>query len=111
MTVTPGTAEALARLAHFQAVEPVQPDEIEAVALWILGPVGSPEDAADLWAELRDDCELLWPLVSGDWDEDDLHDVDMPIGAAYLAARTDLTGRIERVVFLARVAAQTGSAA
>lgn len=78
-TVRHGTAEQLARIAHFRALETVQPEELDAVALFLIGQVGDPMEKLALWNDLRDDCERLWYLITSDWDDrelDELTDAD-----------------------------------
>lgn len=113
-TVRPGTAEQLARLAHFSALERTQPEELDAVAFFLLGDVGDVTVKAGLWGQLREDCGRLWHLITEDWDENDLLDAcdeDEGLTAAQeLDARHERTQNrlcsdIERRVYLARYAA------
>lgn len=114
LPVRPGTAEQLARVAHFAAVEPHQPDELDYVALWILGDVGHGPAKWDLWEALRGDCLRLWSLIADDWDDDDLDpltaaEADLPAGLGLDAAadrtRERLITQIEDAIFRARCVA------
>lgn len=109
--VTNGTAEQLARVAHFRALEDTQPEELDFVALFLLGDVGDSADKWELWEQLRDDCGRLWHLITDDWDEADLDDpreADAGLTAAqeeqarYERTRDRLCGEIERAIHVAR---------
>lgn len=113
-TVRPGTAEQLARLAHFSALEHIQPEELDAVAHFLLGDVGDVTAKAGLWGQLREDCGRLWHLITDDWDENDLLDASeadegltagQELDARHERTRDRLCSDIERRVYLARYAA------
>jgi hypothetical protein len=118
--VANGTAEQLARLAHFQAMEETQPEELEAVALFILGRVR--RDVVDrvlFWADLQPDCEQLWHLITDDWDDRDLDEVpevdwarfDFATAEQELAHRHERTrGRLVDEIELAIAVARTATA-
>lgn len=113
-----GTAEQLARIAHFREFEHTQPEELDAVAFFLIGDVGHPVDRDVLWASVREDCLSLWHLVTDDWTERDLDDVreadwsrfdfatsQQEIEHRYQITRDRLCCDIERAVWLARYAA------
>lgn len=113
-----GTAEQLARVAHFRDFEHVQPEELDAIAHYLIGDVGDPIDRDVLWAELRADCLTLWHLVTDDWSERDLDEVpeadwarhefatgQQEIAHRYQITRDRLCLDIERAVWLARYTA------
>lgn len=75
LPVAHGTAEQLARIAHFRAVEHTQPEELDVVALFLIGKTGDATEKLALWNELRDDCERLWFLITSDWDDRDLDEL------------------------------------
>lgn len=73
--VAHGTAEQLARLTHFRALDLPEVAELDAVALFLIGDVGDPTDKLRLWQELRTDCLALWYLIASDWDDRDLDEL------------------------------------
>ncbi len=109
--VRPGTAEQLARIAHFRAIEHVQAEELDFVALWLIGDAGDAVTKHELWNRLRPVCEHLWSFVTDDWDENDCDDMSaqeaaLPAGHGWdaLADRTRerLATEIEGAIRLAR---------
>lgn len=107
-SVRPGTAEQLARLSFFRRFEATQPEELDAVAHWILGAV---DDKATLWAQIGPDCLHLWHLITDDWTVDDLDDmteveaslpVNHGIDVCYDRTREQIIGTIEAAVYRAR---------
>lgn len=94
-----GTAEQLARIAHFRSLDLPEAAELDDVAAFLIGDVGSPLDRRDLFERLTDDCLLLWHLITSDWDTDDLDEVpevdwqrhDFPTQEAELAHRYTTT--------------------
>jgi hypothetical protein len=109
--VRPGTAEQLARISHFRVLEETQPEELDYVALWLIGDVGSSGLKWGLWEELRDgDAAKLWYLVSDDYDDRDLDELDaddFPIQGPefderYQRTRDRLVHQIEERIRLAR---------
>lgn len=70
--VRPGTAEALARVMHFQAVEHVQPEELDSVARWLIGHVTDPREVAQ---HIADELDQLWSLLTDDFDDDQLDEL------------------------------------
>lgn len=106
-----GTAEQLARISHFRAVEQHQPEELDFLALWVIGCGIPAADKWDLWAQIRPLAEHLWSFVADDWDEDDcdamtVDEAEMPAGHAEEACadrtRSRLVRDIEQQVWLAR---------
>ena len=89
VAVPNGTAEQLARLSHFAGLQTVQAEEMDAVAFFLLGDVGDAESRADLWDSLRDDCDLLWHLITADWCENDLDELTEDDWAKYSFANVD----------------------
>lgn len=72
LPVCHGTAEALATVAHFHALDGPDADGLRRVWRLLIGPVA---DADELFELLRDDLERLWSLINDDWDEPDLDDL------------------------------------
>jgi hypothetical protein len=118
LPVAHGTAEQLARIAHFRALETVQPEELDAVALFLIGDVGDATEKLALWHELRGDAEKLWYLVASDWDDRDLDEltdadwmrhsfatVDQELAHRYGVTRDRLVGEIEGCIWRHRYAA------
>lgn len=70
-----GTAEQLARLAHFRALDLPEATELDEIATFLIGDVGQALDRRDLWQRLQDDAEKLWHLITSDWDTDDLDEI------------------------------------
>lgn len=95
--VAPGTAENLARLSHFRGLEHTQPEELDAVAYFLIGDVGGAMRAATLWQQLCEhDAAQLWHLITDDWDD---RDIDDPIDEdAALTTPQELEARHERTV-------------
>jgi hypothetical protein len=113
-----GTAEQLARIAHFRGLERTQPEEFDALAYFLLGDVGDAFTREALWANLEPDLLKLWHLVTSDWEEDDLDEVPEADWVRYsfatVAQETDhryqitrdrLTHEIEHLIHLSRLAA------
>jgi hypothetical protein len=115
--VRAGTAENLARLAHFRSLDLPEADELDAVAFFLLGDVGDTNAKRELWDAIRDgDGQALWYLVADDWDDRDLDDLTetqctrLPLTATedevtqlrYEVTRERLIGDVERTVWLAR---------
>ena len=114
--VAPGTAEQLARLSHFRGLEHTQPEELDAVAYFLIGDVGGAMRAATLWQQLCEhDAAQLWHLITDDWDEFDLDEIpeaewarsafatqQQEIERRYEITRDRLTHEIEHAVHLAR---------
>lgn len=70
--VRPGTAENLARLAHFRSFEDhPQVDELDQVAVFLIGHVGPQPGPFVLWEQLRGDLLHLWHLITDDFTEAD----------------------------------------
>jgi hypothetical protein len=118
--VRPGTAENLARLAHFRGLDLPEADELDSVAYQLLGDVGDTNAKRELWEQLRDgDGRSLWYLIADDWDDRDLDELTeaqctrLPLTATedevtqlrYEVTRERLLGDIERTVWLARARA------
>lgn len=112
--VRPGTAEQLARVAHFRALEHPEAHELDAVAVFLLGDVGDAVEKLSCWDGLRDDCERLWHLVTEDWSGEDLDEMtddeaelpwDLGVDACYQRTRERLIGEIESAIWRARLAA------
>jgi hypothetical protein len=110
--VRPGTAENLARLAQLAWQDTPDAYTADEVAEWLLGDVG---DRAAVWDHLRPDCQLLWHLVSEDWDEDDLDSlteqaaelysfatVEQELAHRHTATRDRLVADIEGAIWTAR---------
>lgn len=123
--VRPGTAEQLARIAHFRALDLPEVEELDIVAGFLLGDVGDVLHKQELWGQLQDDCHKLWHLLTDDWDDRDLDELtEAEYEASYFPSQgfeTDaryektvarLAFCIDRDVWLARVeaAARTASA-
>jgi hypothetical protein len=114
-----GTAEQLARLAHFRALNLPEVDELDAVACFLIGDAGDSQARRELWEQLRDDAERLFHLITDDWDSDDLDELTerqcmrLPlvaleqeiVDARYAATRERLAADIEGTVRLARYTA------
>lgn len=81
-TVPHGTADALARVWHVRQLTDTIPDahELDPVLRHILGPVTG---AAAILQHLRDDLDLLWLLITEDYDNDCLDEVPEPEWARY----------------------------
>lgn len=115
--VRPGLAENLARLAYFRLMEHPQSDELDAVAMYLLGDVGDAMSKRDLWERVQPQCEHLWHLITDDWDDRDLDElteaqaVRLPLTATeddqqalrHEATVSRLVFEIERDIHLARV--------
>lgn len=117
--VRSGTAEQLARLAHFRGLA-VRPDgtddpdagEIDTIAHWLIGDAGMPlADRQTCWRQIRPLAEHLWVFVNDDWDEDDLdpmsvQEAELPAGHGWDSCadrtRERLTAAIEQQVWLTR---------
>lgn len=69
-----GTAEQLARLIHFRALEDALPDahELDPVIRFLIGRV---DDAHELVAQLLDELDQLWSLITEDFDDDQLDEL------------------------------------
>lgn len=114
--VRPGTAEQLARLAHFAALEHPDAEQLDYLALWLLGPVGDSQAKWALWQQLKEgDAQRLWYLISNDYDDRDCDELTADVYAhewfanadAELVRRAELTAdrlreQIEGAVRLAR---------
>ena len=71
----PGTAEALATIAHYESLEDsLGPDVDEAHRVWrcLIGPVGGIRAQDDLYKSLSQDLAVLWRLMIADWLPGDL---------------------------------------
>jgi hypothetical protein len=110
--VRPGTAENLARLAQLRWQDTPDAYAADEVAAWLLGAVG---DRAALWSRLQADCQLLWHLLSEDWDEYDVDalteqaaelcsfaTVEQELAHRHTATRDRLVTEIEGAIWTAR---------
>lgn len=126
MTVVPvpfGTAEQLARLAHFRALDLPEVGELDCVARFLIGNVGGNTARQELWQAIRDDAEHLFRLISDDWTEsdlDELRDEDWWCAEAspgghqmwrWMASRDRLASYIENRILLARYVASAAERA
>lgn len=119
--VRPGTAEHLARLAHFASLDLPEVDELDRVAQFLLGDVGGIRE--ELWPQLKEhEARRLWHLIADDWDDRDLDELTEAqyevLGlctykgeqeARHETTVARLVSEIERAVWLARVAAAGAS--
>jgi hypothetical protein len=117
--VRPGTAENLARLAHFRALDLPEADELDSVAYQLLGAVGDTNAKRELWEQIRvGDGRELWFLIAADWDDRDLDELTEEqyrrlepadhaeeLDARYEVTRDRLVHDIERTIWLARARA------
>lgn len=94
--VPAGTAENLARLTYFSLMDHPQTDELDTVALFLIGDVGPAPAARHLHQRLTDDLLRLWRLITADWLDTDLDDDPDDLDhyrtyGAYLEHRRDVT--------------------
>lgn len=109
-----GTADALARVAHFRNLTATLPEahELDDVIRFLLGAV---DDTATLMAALAEDLDRLWSLATDDFDDDQLDDLseddfrrfDFPTYGQEIAHRRTatvdrLSDEVDRRIFLAR---------
>jgi len=75
--VAHGTAETLARVAHFRQLTATLPEahELDPVIRFLIGRVTDP---AEVLEHLHDELDLLWSLITEDFDVDQLDDIPEP---------------------------------
>lgn len=115
--VHPGTAETLARVAHFRGLTDALPEahELDPVIRFLIGRVGDPDEVLE---QLHDELDQLWALSTDDWEPsmlDELTDDErtrysFPTYDAEVLHRHGLTvarlvADIEGVIWRARIAA------
>ncbi|WP_100499396.1 hypothetical protein [Geodermatophilus chilensis] len=116
-----GTAEQLARLWYLRAIHAGDHDVVMTVddlVSFLLGDAGDVTARQRLWAQLDADCHLLWSLMDGLWQPDDLDEltdrdwvrmsfstVGHEIQARYERTRERVAADIEGAVRLARYSA------
>ena len=116
--VPAGTAEQLARLAHFAGLDLPEVEELDSVARFLIGNAGDTAARQELWQQLRDNAEHLWHLITDDWSDDMLdglrsvdyerHQIDSydrEQELRYRFTRDRLSGSIENRIEQARFAA------
>jgi hypothetical protein len=109
--VRPGTAEQLARCWYLRGSQMADAAEIvDDLASFLMGPVGGHGAAHDLWWSLDGDLRLLWNLMDGGWQPDDLDELSEDDWARhhFPSAEAELLVRYERT--RTRVAAGVESA-
>jgi hypothetical protein len=116
-----GTAEQLARLWYLRALHAGDTDAtatVDDLASFLLGDAGDVMARRRLWAQLDPDCHLLWSLMDGLWQPDDLDElterdwvrmsfptVAHEVQARYERTRERVAADIEGAVRLARYSA------
>ncbi len=72
--VAHGTAETLARVAHFRGLTDTLPEahELDPVIRFLLGAVTDP---AEILGHLHDELDQLWSLITEDYDDDQLDEL------------------------------------
>jgi hypothetical protein len=128
--VAHGTAEQLARVAHFRNLTDTLPEahELDPLCSFLIGRV---DEWADLMGELTDELDQLWSLITEDFDNDQLDELteadwerhsfatqQQELDFRYSATIARLVGDIEGHIWLHRVVhterariARTGAAA
>jgi hypothetical protein len=113
-----GTAEQLARLHHLRASTAHDCEIADDVSSFLIGYVGGYAASRQLHTQLDPDLDLLWRLMDGDWEPDDLDElterdwvrmsfptVGHEIQARYERTRERVAADIEGAVRLARYTA------
>jgi hypothetical protein len=72
LPVAHGTAEQLARIAHFRGLDLPEAHELDAVARFLIGRVTDP---AEVLEHLHDELDQLWSLITEDFDDDQLDEL------------------------------------
>lgn len=97
-----GTADQLARLAHFAGLEDVQPEELDEIAYWLIGGPGVPlADRQACWQRIQTDCNTLWHCITDDYEPElDLDELpeDLWRTEHFATAADELERRLEITV-------------
>lgn len=113
LPVLNGTAEALARIVHFRALDLPDAHELDAVARLLIGRV---TDHREVLEQLHDELDQLWSLVTEDFDDDQLDELtevdwsrhsfatyQQEVDHRHLMTVARLVGSIEGHIGLARI--------